>query len=469
MDRSASVSHQPNGVLPPPSLKRNLSTQKHKKSEKDAPDCDDSDDEPSKSQLMSGLANAIIKRKLPSKQATLIDIASESSDDDDVLIISDINGNKSRMVSKNISSESSVKAGSSKAKVALDAFLKRCRPNYSPVESQDVNRNVKERPKKQKAPSNHDKSEVSFELLDSLPGNNNRFKRIRRTSDEADLWRVDLEDLPGNSSKKKQRYFRMKRCDICKEFTDHCTSQCPKPPPQPVCIICGIDGHTAGMCDRRFCTKCCGQGHSANACQRTLKNELCHSCNLHGHREQTCPNNWRRYHLTVDQVEPEPQLKSNVKVNDRIFCCNCGHEGHFAFECRTYIVSKIWATSPLFYATSRMANKIATAKPIKIKGNSKRKIETNGLDTAGSNTPNGPSKAKRAKKSRLQRQLLNGAGPSSDWRWKKDTSLLHHIDESKSPVVKKKKKNKKNRKNSLSKSRLKEPLLALTKSVKAAA
>ncbi|XP_023219550.1 zinc finger CCHC domain-containing protein 7-like isoform X5 [Centruroides sculpturatus] len=62
----------------------------------------------------------------------------------------------------------------------------------------------------------------------------------------------------------------------------------------------------------------------------------CHRCFEIGHNKRQCtepkdcPDFWRRFHLTTDSNK---MVKRNRTVNQRVFCYNCGTDGHFGFKC----------------------------------------------------------------------------------------------------------------------------------------
>ena len=404
---------------------------------------EDSDDEPSKSQLMSGMVARGRRPLAASPSICFIDIASsDDSSDDEILILSDTtNGLKPDLVNiksnrvqsfnspnidilkkRDTSSPSPIRSkrlngGPSKAELALNAFLARCRPEYTPHtgdvnnnEDEEARREERKKKKEQKMMKRHS-GEVSLDLLNSLPGSSNRFKRIRKNSEEADLWRVDAEDLPGFKStlknKERRRYYsHQKRCETCKEFTDHTSKECPRGASEPTCLICGTSGHIAESCSRKFCTRCCRQGHTSGNCHKHFASNTCDLCGFSGHLSDNCPTIWRKYHTTVTHSSVKPIIDVNVPVNKRIFCCFCGAHGHFAFECRLYAHGKAKViSSPLFYASPRTETMRPPSRSKKRRGD---KHTVNGKRKCASEVTDLPSNAKRA------RQLLNGHVSSSN-------------------------------------------------------
>ncbi|XP_022102362.1 uncharacterized protein LOC110985490 isoform X2 [Acanthaster planci] len=80
-------------------------------------------------------------------------------------------------------------------------------------------------------------------------------------------------------------------------------------------------------------------GHNAKRCpNKKLRYLTCRRCSMKGHTEQLCPDRWRQYHLTtkpgnIQCDKSRPETSKLVAVNGKVFCYNCGKEGHFGHEC----------------------------------------------------------------------------------------------------------------------------------------
>ena len=72
-------------------------------------------------------------------------------------------------------------------------------------------------------------------------------------------------------------------------------------------------------------------------CQNVAE-EMCPQCGVQGHLSRQCPDNWRRYHDTVDSSASEPHrpLKDCHKRASEMYCVNCGRKGHYLHHCHAY-------------------------------------------------------------------------------------------------------------------------------------
>lgn len=295
----------------------------------------DSDSEPSKSQLIG------LKRKRSPSPDCLT--SPDDDSDSDVVLLSDFDDSALHVpsVSNSVSTSywwepvAATKPSTSKS-YALNGFLTRCRPNFVP----GGHLQTVETPQK-----------VSVDLLNSLPGSNNRFKRIRRShGEDASLWRTDLVDP---AAKSKSRYYNGKKlvaCLNCKKFTDHVVSRCPMPRPPPTCFVCGQIGHLGKSCRKVICGRCFKTGHITTSCGMPVDKVTCTECNYPGHSFNDCPNHWRKYctTTTTSDVEPKPE----VVRNRRTACSICCSTSHFAFECPIPMSDKFPRCSPFLKKTS---------------------------------------------------------------------------------------------------------------------
>ncbi|GAB0099661.1 hypothetical protein DMENIID0001_155480 [Sergentomyia squamirostris] len=58
--------------------------------------------------------------------------------------------------------------------------------------------------------------------------------------------------------------------------------------------------------------------------------KICGTCNTAGHKEDLCPDNWRRYHSTT---EDGPPVEDSVEYSGRKWCSVCARSGHTADTC----------------------------------------------------------------------------------------------------------------------------------------
>lgn len=93
-------------------------------------------------------------------------------------------------------------------------------------------------------------------------------------------------------------------CHLCGKIGDHYESQCPN---SMVCTNCGKKGHYKSQCTER---------HRYNYCTY---------CNSRSHPTDRCPNIWRSYIVLSKKKISYPTGK--------VYCYNCGKEGHFGDDC----------------------------------------------------------------------------------------------------------------------------------------
>lgn len=290
---------------------------------------------------------------------------SESSEEDE---------NDLQILDDNSDDDNDVIPNKPSSSKGLKSFLMKCKPSYSPSAEEKSKRQSERFEVREKADKVVDIKEVTLDLLNSLPGSNNRFKRMKQDKGESsDLWRLDIEDIQSNAKKRlaKARYYRQHRCNHCRDFTSHPTEKCPFPKPESVCTMCGYEGHVDDQCEDVICSKCFRVGHASHYCSFNFKNVSCTLCSLFGHTVENCSNHWRQYHLTTYRgMIQSKTIKKNVS---RIWCANCGRKGHFAHEChQLYTCKSFWPTSPFLKPSSAMFNiKISKQEGSSKNGNGK--------------------------------------------------------------------------------------------------
>ncbi|KAK9452340.1 uncharacterized protein V1518DRAFT_425286 [Limtongia smithiae] len=91
-------------------------------------------------------------------------------------------------------------------------------------------------------------------------------------------------------------------CSTCGEVGDHLTRNCPK---------------------TKRCSNCNKLGHTAASCVERRKDIYCSRCRSSRHGHETCPSIWCYYTFSGQPLKPI----------ERMYCYNCGEEGHFGDDC----------------------------------------------------------------------------------------------------------------------------------------
>ncbi|RWS07220.1 hypothetical protein B4U79_16146 [Dinothrombium tinctorium] len=191
-------------------------------------------------------------------------------------------------------------------------------------------------------------NDLSVELLDSIPGDGRRFKRIKRNpGEDPSLWKIDVKDLAYNYNihTDVSRYYKDLRnsnkwCDHCEKYGNHPTALC-NAKQAIVCLICGQNGHRIGLCKIKLCTQCFQFGHTKKQCRLNVKSLQCEICKMKGHQSTTCPYHWRKYSNTTEINSSntnniELQLPKIRRRKDRS-CSHCAGY-HYIFKCK----NKLW-------------------------------------------------------------------------------------------------------------------------------
>ncbi|CUS23307.1 LAQU0S09e01838g1_1 [Lachancea quebecensis] len=155
--------------------------------------------------------------------------------------------------------------------------------------------------------------------------------------DEVDSNPEDLRYLRG-----KGRYFGVEdpsdpsldaepKCNNCSQ-RGHLKRNCP----HVICAYCGVmDDHYTQQCPKAIkCANCGEEGHYRSQCPRQARRIYCTECNSKNHARERCPSIWRSYYLR------ERTFCRTLHI-ERVFCYNCGHQGHFGDDCRLRRSSKV--------------------------------------------------------------------------------------------------------------------------------
>ncbi|KAJ8951337.1 hypothetical protein NQ318_009271 [Aromia moschata] len=156
---------------------------------------------------------------------------------------------------------------------------------------------------------------------------------IQRTqTDDPEAWKVSHLDrmVELNIGRSKGP-----RCNRCRQF-GHVGVRCPEKTGPPRCSLCGAIGHQEPRCTNKICTQCGNKGdYSTSYCWKCFKfrNSVCKICNMWGHIAKTCPDLWRRYHLTTKEGPIVTSQGPQLKRRDQQWCSGCAQRGHLEHEC----------------------------------------------------------------------------------------------------------------------------------------
>ncbi|RWS24720.1 uncharacterized protein B4U80_13177 [Leptotrombidium deliense] len=172
-------------------------------------------------------------------------------------------------------------------------------------------------------------SSLSADILESIPGDDRGFKRIKRSpGEDPKLWKLDIMDLRGGT--RSRYYSRLKYCNRCQKYGNHPTKLCNLPSGVTVCSLCGASGHHSFSCKSQPCDSCWNIGHNPNRCPNRKTSYICSICGTKGHTDDLCPNHWRKLCNTTSLNDTN--TTSTTKKNKQKYCANCGGH-HFSFDC----------------------------------------------------------------------------------------------------------------------------------------
>ncbi|XP_008191804.1 uncharacterized protein Zcchc7 [Tribolium castaneum] len=148
-------------------------------------------------------------------------------------------------------------------------------------------------------------------------------------SNDPNLWTIlDRDRFPIKSPVGK-------RCNKCKEL-GHIALKCPNKL-EPKCKLCGEGGHFEPRCPNKMCTQCGKRSYYTTAycslCFK-LRDYQCQICSMTGHAPETCPDLWRRYHLTT--TEGPLKTYSGPALKPNLWCSGCAQPGHLEHMCDFY-------------------------------------------------------------------------------------------------------------------------------------
>jgi hypothetical protein len=167
-----------------------------------------------------------------------------------------------------------------------------------------------------------------------------------------DDWKISSDDLYASkngsspwSGSRGSRYYQSYRnsgpkCHNCNK-SGHMQRNCPEPQKPTICTMCSDVGHRAEHCFNQICLQCGSpDGRYERPCRHCLNlaAEYCRQCGMPGHMVAACPDNWRRFHATIDPTAEAPVQPAEDchKAAIDTFCYNCGKKGHYLDHCRAY-------------------------------------------------------------------------------------------------------------------------------------
>ncbi|XP_058799395.1 uncharacterized protein LOC131668924 [Phymastichus coffea] len=169
---------------------------------------------------------------------------------------------------------------------------------------------------------------------DSWGGEHFDMNRMKSNmSTDPNKWAILNKDLVITGPRKK-RYFGM-TCPRCHK-DGHRLNNCPEPNKGPICHMCGANGHFATHCPHTKCLTCGRQQTMYRTTCAFCEKLFCTRCRSQGHKIDTCPDLWRRYHHTTNSLAPKIPLnvKNVMKSKHELFCCNCTKQGHDSLACK---------------------------------------------------------------------------------------------------------------------------------------
>lgn len=83
------------------------------------------------------------------------------------------------------------------------------------------------------------------------------------------------------------------------------------------------------LCPMQICS-ICGKNHLDANCKVNPSKLKCSICNINGHSDEMCTNNWKLYHNVTDLKDLNHIKPPNLNSNNMI-CITCGSSQHWTF------------------------------------------------------------------------------------------------------------------------------------------
>lgn len=209
--------------------------------------------------------------------------------------------------------------------------------NASSSQTHDNNRNAYQENRMASLLSEYESHDTLLFVKSTTPTPGASEGILAPSIDEVDSNPEDLRYLRG-----KGRYFGVDdpsdpsldaepKCNNCSQ-RGHLKRNCP----HVICAYCGImDDHYTQQCPKAIkCANCGEEGHYRSQCPRQARRIYCTECNSKNHARERCPSIWRSYYLR------ERTFHRTLHI-ERVFCYNCGHQGHFGDDCSMRRSSKV--------------------------------------------------------------------------------------------------------------------------------
>lgn len=154
-------------------------------------------------------------------------------------------------------------------------------------------------------------------------------KKYYSVNNLRDEWRVDAIEY----RRDLQRLTFTQFCDYCNATGDHPTSLCNSTNKHQPCFVCAGLDHLAQNCPNIICAKC-NKKHHEKFCPVPTSVLHCEQCNLTGHVDKFCPNNWRQFigiTSLPEKMEGAEISVPYVQMSKNKNCCICGSQQHFFY------------------------------------------------------------------------------------------------------------------------------------------